>query len=580
MAAILGLAIMVLSVKNTQREREYMTRNMVERAEALIWALEAGTRTWMTMHHRGEPKLLQSLVEETAKHPGVVYMAVIDSTGEALAHSDSARVGTVLKNGLPPLSQSNKPSWRLLDQEEDKTFEVYRAFAPAASVHGGTRGPGGCDWRQQHSGPQGWRQGQEGRRHGRPLPHDPGIVLVGLDQKPFEEALREDFRNNVFSAVLIAAIALAGVISLFWAHHFRQSRRMLKDSLAMSSEVVVNLPLGLVTGDPDGNIAVINPAALAMFNTSRESAINAPLHSLPGLNWGEVSEALARRGKIFEQEMTLSVPGIRPISVTLSAAAMRNEDGAFLGNLFIVRDVTEMKRLQADAQRNDRLTALGRLASGVAHEVRNPLSTIKGVAMYLARRMPSGGREEEAAGRMIDEVGRLDRVVSELLEFAQPGTVTAVETDLRDVIDRGLRLVEADIKAKDIIVQTGHDQDVPAVLVDPERFTQVLLNLYLNAIQAMKRGGVLRVTTRRQPDGFSALSVSDTGPGIPEEHLASVFTPYFTTKSSGTGLGLAIAHQIVEKHGGTVSVENIPGSGAEFIIKLPNKNGAQDLKRS
>lgn len=102
---------------------------------------------------------------------------------------------------------------------------------------------------------------------------------------------------------------------------------------------------------------------------------------------------------------------------------MRNEDGVLLGNVFVLRDITEMKRLQTDAQRNDRLAALGHLAAGVAHEIRNPLSTIKGVALYIARRMPLGGREEEAAQRMIDEVERLDRVVSELLDFGPPRPV-------------------------------------------------------------------------------------------------------------------------------------------------------------
>ena len=238
---------------------------------------------------------------------------------------------------------------------------------------------------------------------------------------------------------------------------------------------------------------------------------------------------------------------------------MRNEDGAFLGNVFVLRDITEMKRLQADAQRNDRLAALGHLAAGVAHEIRNPLSTIKGVALYIAKRMPLGGREEEAAQRMIDEVERLDRVVSELLEFARPGSFETVQADLGEVIGRALRLAEADLKAKNIAVVFEMEPGFPLVRISTERLTQALLNLFLNAVQAMDHGGTLRVSTRALPEGLFSITVADTGPGIPVEIQASIFTPYFTTKSSGTGLGLAIVYQIAEGHGGRVSVGNAPG---------------------
>ena len=275
----------------------------------------------------------------------------------------------------------------------------------------------------------------------------------------------------------------------------------------------------------------------------------------------------------MEQETTLSVAGAKPLVVSLGGAAMRNEDGVLLGNVFVLRDITEMKRLQTDAQRNDRLAALGHLAAGVAHEIRNPLSTIKGVALYIARRMPLGGREEEAAQRMIDEVERLDRVVSELLDFARPGSFDTVQADLAEIIGRALRLAEADIKAKGIAVVQEVEPGLPPVKISPERLTQALLNLFLNAVQAMDHGGTLRVSARTLPNDMFSITVADTGPGIPPEIQASIFTPYFTTKPSGTGLGLAIVYQIAEGHGGRVSVGNAAGQGAEFTLTLPLGGG-------
>ncbi len=563
MAVILGLAIAVLSITNAQREKGYMTQNMTDRAEALIWALEAGTRTWMGMQ-TSDPRLLQSLVEETAKQPGIIFITVTDKHGDILAHSDPSRIGEKLKNEKLPLGDvSGTPVWRIQEWNGKKVFEVFRSFIPLKNGHQSS---------SQWSDWCGWRPG------GSETPQDcsdmtqasPGIVFVGLDRQPFEEALSQDFKNSVFSAGLITAMGLAGVISLFWAHNYRRSRRMLQDSQAMAAEVVTNLPLGLLTGDPAGNLAMVNNTALELLNIHGKNTSGTPLSQLPGLDWGVIINELARTEKILERDALLQVIGKKPVSVSLSAAAMKNDDGVFLGNLFILRDTTEIKRLQAEAQRNERLTALGKLASGVAHEIRNPLSTIKGVATYLAKRTQPGGREEEAANAMVYEVDRLNRVVSELLDFARPAVITVSETNLREVIDRALRLAEADIKTKHIHIHVEEEPGFPPVHISQERLTQALLNIFLNAVQAMEPGGELRIITRLSPAaGTFSVTVSDTGKGISEDEQAYIFTPYFTTKPSGTGLGLAIVHQIVEGHGGSIGVDSAPSSGTEFTITLP-----------
>lgn len=578
MAVILGLAIAALSVKNAQREKEYMTQNMLERAGALIWALEAGARAWMGMH-MGDSNSLQSLVEETAKQPGIIFMAVVDKDGNILAHSDSTQIGNTLeKEKLPLQTVTETPAWRIQEWNGNKVFEVFCSFAPFRDrrhpfLHrrgGHFGGMGMMQGGSMMQGGMGMMQNNQGM-----APAATGIVFVGLDRQPFEKALAQDFKNSVFSAILVAAMGLAGVISLFWAHNYRRSRRMLRDSQAMAAEVVTNLPLGILTGDPAGNLAMINNTALELLGMRRKDASGTPLAQLPGLDWSAAVTELAQNDKISERDAVLQTPGKRPVSVSLSAAAMKNDDGVFLGNLFMLRDTTEIKRLQAEAQRNERLTSLGKLASGVAHEIRNPLSTIKGVATYLAKRTQPGGREEEAANTMVSEVDRLNRVVSELLDFARPAAIAVSETNLREVVDRALRLAEADIKAKRITVRIEEAPDFPTVFISPERFTQALLNLFLNAVQAMEAGGELRITTRWHPDASTfSLAISDTGKGIPENEQPYIFTPYFTTKPSGTGLGLAIVHQIVEGHGGSIRVDSAPGSGAEFTITLPLKDKA------
>ena len=650
-ALILGLTLVGLSVRSNQRERAFMVHNLTDRAEALIWALEAGTRTGLRLNP-GVVLGLRPLLAETARQPGILYMAVTDTNGAILAQSgdnppppglpsDSASdAGTpaivLLPQEIPPLAMvADRPMWRVRTRDGKEVFEVFRAFAPLSRPQGQRQGQG--------HGPHGMGMGMMGGimggmlgmtggpdepdprdafpdgppPHGLP-PHGPhagrpgpevsrqvvGVALIGFDARPFEDSLAQDARTNLLSAALAAALGLAAFVSLFWMHNSRRLRRILRDQQAMAAEVVANLPLGLVISDPAGRIAMINDTALGMFGKKRHEVSSAvapdaaagpnpanpqqesagqgqtpgatakgarpsPLGDLRGLEWAALADKLSGGARILEQETTLSVAGAKPLVVSLGGAAMCNEDGVLLGNVFVLRDITEMKRLQADAQRNDRLAALGHLAAGVAHEIRNPLSTIKGVALYIARRMPLGGREEEAAQRMIDEVERLDRVVSELLDFARPGSFETVQADLAEIIGRALRLAEADIKAKGIAVVQEVEPGFPPVKISPERLTQALLNLFLNAVQAMDHGGTLRVSARTLPSDMFSVTVADTGPGIPPEIQASIFTPYFTTKPSGTGLGLAIVYQIAEGHGGRVSVGNAAGQGAEFTLTLP-----------
>jgi two-component system sensor histidine kinase HydH len=231
--------------------------------------------------------------------------------------------------------------------------------------------------------------------------------------------------------------------------------------------------------------------------------------------------------------------------------------------------LSEIRRLQDTVRRQEKLAAMGGLAAGVAHEVRNPLSSIKALATFFAGQFDSGSQSHDAAQIMVQEVDRLNRVITELLEFSRPTDLKRRASDIGSLVSRSIQLVQQDAANKRIEIQVNTEDDLCRAWIDPDRLSQCLLNLYLNAIQAMETGGILTVNCTTGDAGHFGIQVGDTGHGIPPDQLKRIFDPYYTTKSKGTGLGLAIVHKIIEDHGGHIQVYSDIGKGTKFVISIP-----------
>jgi signal transduction histidine kinase len=256
----------------------------------------------------------------------------------------------------------------------------------------------------------------------------------------------------------------------------------------------------------------------------------------------------------------------------------------------------ENSRLYERMKERDRLAALGEMAAGLAHEIRNPLGAIKGAAQYLD---PGALREGDAEilQIVVEEVNRLDGVVAQFLDYSRPTSPGATDkltpTDLNDVLTRTLKLIESSLPPN-VRLETSFEPELPRILGDAEQLKQVFINLALNAVQAMPDGGRLMVRTRRprQPLelGLSDASpryaadqvevrFADTGAGIPEDAKDRIFIPFYTTKSKGTGLGLAISQRIVKAHGGSIEVQSRLGEGSEFILRFPSATAVDTAGR-
>lgn len=545
-----------MTLENINRQKEQTTRLLVEKGAALIRSFEAGARTAIWMHWGGFQ--LQKLLVETGQQPDIDYLIVTDTLGTILADSDPARIGEIYGTDLDlvKIAGSEKLAWRQVPNSEGAdTFELYRQFAPTAEPLPGFPDP-------MIVGPGG--PGQEKEEA------PPGLVIfVGLDMGPIVAAHKEDTLHTIWMAVIFLLIGCSGIISLLLAQGYRAARSSLSRIKAFSDSLVENMPIGLVAADAGGLLIAFNQTAEAILGRKAGEVLGKQAEDiLPG-NCRELFQELAAERGIIEREINCTVARERTIPLEVIATTLHEDDGPFLGYVILFRDMTEVKRLKQEVARSQRLASLGSLAAGVAHEIRNPLSSIKGFATYFRERYRDNTDDRETAEVMIREVDRLNRVITQLLEFARPMTMNKAQTSLQTVIRHALKTIEGQAREKGIAVEADLPPEIGAVTADSDRIGQVFLNLYLNALAAMETGGILRVSLARQDGQTVRIEVSDTGTGIRKEDLPRIFDPYFTTKSSGTGLGLAIVFRIVEAHGGEVLVASEPGRGTTVTILLP-----------
>jgi two-component system sensor histidine kinase HydH len=241
-----------------------------------------------------------------------------------------------------------------------------------------------------------------------------------------------------------------------------------------------------------------------------------------------------------------------------------------MGAVLLIRDLREIRALQEKVARAERLASLGRLAAGMAHEIRNPLSSIRGFAQFFLKRFSDKDEEREYAAIMVKEVDRLNRVITDLLDFARPKEPRRESQPLAPIADHALSILAPDLAARKVAVARLFTADLPPVPVDRDQILRLFINLILNAAESMETGGELTIglDRRTSPEGIE-ITVSDTGTGIAPEDRERIFEPFFSRKRKGTGLGLAIVHQIVETHQGTIALESRPEAGTTFRIRLP-----------
>ncbi len=344
-----------------------------------------------------------------------------------------------------------------------------------------------------------------------------------------------------------------------------------------------NLTTGVIAVGANEEVTLFNDEAAQLTGVTSEKVLERSIERLPAAICELLRETLRSGERIENRELTL-FSDTGSVTVRASSSIFHSQDGEMLGALMVLTDITALKKLEFQIRRSDRLASLGTLSAGMAHEIKNPLVSIKTFAQLLPERYQDSDFRETFSNLIGHEIDRIDSLVNQLLTFARPAKPHLKPVHVHEIIETSLQLLGHRLYQKDIKLVRSVDAKVDTIRADADQLEQVFLNFFLNAMDAMKRGGELSVSTTIRTDeqwlathakknGDSqevlCITIRDNGEGIRSEDLVHVFDPFFTTKDYGTGLGLSVVHAIVQEHGGQIEVESELAKGTSFHILLP-----------
>ncbi|MDK2857257.1 MAG: two-component system, NtrC family, sensor histidine kinase AtoS, partial [Verrucomicrobiota bacterium] len=344
-----------------------------------------------------------------------------------------------------------------------------------------------------------------------------------------------------------------------------------------------SLTSGIVAVDEDRKIIIFNQRAQKLTGLPESAVVNKPMTVLPPVLI-EGLETVLNSGAGFRDKDRTIRRGEQELPIRVSGSMFRGYTGNLLGALLIFNDMTIIKKMEEQIRRTDRLSSLGTLSAGMAHEIKNPLVTIKTFTQLLPHQYNNAEFRQTFFDLVGQEVTRIDTIVNRLLNFARPAPASLQPVSLHKVVDNSLRLIERQLVQNGIVLKRHLDAKYDMVEADAEQLNQTFINFFLNAIYAMTDGGTLTVrTSLANPltgtpqaggrDGvrgkYIQLDIQDVGCGIAQDRLNKIFDPFFTTREGGVGLGLSVSHGIIQEHSGVVDVESKEGRGTVFHVLLP-----------
>ena len=558
--AVVFLLLVLISIstyRNLDREKSMALHFLYRQGVTLLRSIEASARTGMKTLMWQEVSL-GNLMRETAKDNDVAYVYLTDGHGTIAHHSDASKEG-VSAAWKPDLTDMEQVVTRInKSSEANQIYELAKLFSPMyepSMIHDQDSLLGLGQIRPPHS-------------------HRGDIIVLGMNTAVLDKARRADIQHAFIMAAIILVLGSGALFFIFVIQNYYLVDKTLKQTKDYTRQVVANMANGLLSVDHEGKIASYNLVALELLGLNESDAKGMDLKTMIDFKASGIQETLTHCASVLEYEIYHQRKSGEKIPLALSATPIQENPDTCEGAVIVLRDLSQIKQLEEKVRRSEKLAAIGELAAGVAHEIRNPLSSIKGFAQFLRQALKDRPQEKEYAETMVSEVDRINTVVTDLLTFARPMEADLAPTDVAELIEHSVRLVEADAKSHELEIRMNFTE-LPEVKLDANQMTQALLNLLLNSLQAVKRGGRIEVGAELNTrNSILHLWIEDDGPGIAvaKDKIEKIFEPFFTTREKGTGLGLSIVHKIIENHNGEIRVQSPLGGknyGSRFTIIIP-----------
>jgi two-component system, NtrC family, sensor kinase len=401
---------------------------------------------------------------------------------------------------------------------------------------------------------------------------DRAIAVIGLGRTADGDFLSSQDVESLESLASYIGIALQNARLYASLEQKITEYERLKE---FNENIVESINVGILAVDLEDRIESWNSQMEAMYALSRAEALRQPLSSVfPAALMEEYHRVMNEPGVHNLYKFRLQTRAGENRTVNAAIAPLVSRDFKTVGRIILVDDITDRTELEAQLSQAEKLSSIGLLAAGVAHEVNTPLAVISSYTQMLTKQVRGDDRLSPLLEKITQQTFRASEIVNNLLNFSRTGTSEFRETDLNTIIRDTLTLIEHQFKTSQVTLDTSLLPDLPPILGNAGKLQQVFLNLFLNAKDAMNGGGTLRVST--EVNGHVSVAISDTGSGIAPEHLQRIYDPFFTTKSApkegqrrGTGLGLAVTYGIIQEHAGKIHVESSMGAGTTFYLEFP-----------
>lgn len=490
--------------------------------------------------------LIDDLIREANRNNVIEYICLVNEAGEIDYHSNpNFEVG--INNLRPAIKDRDdfiSQSRRL--ENGETIYEIARRMPPLFTSP---------------------------RTEASPSPPPFHYIILGMAMRNFEAARKADLNHSIIMIAILVVLACGALFFMYIIRSYYHVNRELVKSRDYIHSVVENMANGLISINPSGVIVACNrPAEILLGIESKAPGVPGRLGDMIELKETGIMGTITDGTPVKNREIKYKKGDGDTKTILLNATPLTEPPDRIKGAVVILNDLSEVKRLEEKVRKAENFAVIGKIAAVVAHEIRNPLSSIRGFANFFSKTLHKDKKNAEYAGIIVEEVDRINRVISDLLQYSKSEALNLKKTDLHHLVNQTLLLIDCDTENDESQIMNAVPAGLSRIDIDPDKMKQVLLNLVLNAMQASE--GPVRIEIGAEISNTNTLHVwiEDNGPGIEVDETNSVFDPFYSRREQGTGLGLSIVQKIVENHDGQISFESpvtTDMTGTRFLIELP-----------